>query len=126
MNRYQMALGKNVKPMAYKFKPSINSDKILSYMKKCMNDGVMLESGNIQDALLNSVIIKFSKETKTPIVTGHVKTARLLSIAHNYSHIYPVNNIPEKYLYVICYYDVVTKLPKGVRSLLTIRRAKGE
>ena len=121
MSRYRIALGKNVKPKMYNFRPTNSAIRVGDYMKKCIEEGVMLNASNITSAILDSAVIRLSKEYKVPIIVESKSDARILIIGHDYKYIYSKDEIPNFAHTVICYSErKPIPLPPHLTVMLTI------
>jgi hypothetical protein len=105
MNRYQIASHKNIKPLAYRFKPSNSVNRIVDYMKKCVADKVDFEANNIKPETLDSALIKLSKDIGFPIIVDSESTERAMRMAYGTKKIFSLKTMPNIFN-VICYYDV--------------------
>lgn len=87
----------------YNFRPSNSAIRVGDYMKKCIKDRVIFNGSNIASAILDSAIIRLSKEYKVPVIVGAKDEAQILIIGHDYKYIYSVDSIPSFAHEVICY-----------------------
>lgn len=118
MDRYQIITNKD-RPIAYKFKHSANSNTVYNYMKKCIEDKVLFEAGNISEDILEKMSVKISKNYKVPILTSK-KRMNLMKIIYNYKEIYNIDNFPSKYRNILCLWDAIPI--KELKSFLRIIR----
>jgi uncharacterized protein YehS (DUF1456 family) len=100
MDRFQLAIRKhNAKPIAYRFKSTSSLNKLCSYLKKCIEDGVIFDAKDVQSGILDAAIVRIGKETNTPILVDSDKIARSLSIAHSYKMVYSLEK-EQKFSYI--------------------------
>ena len=129
--RYQIAL-KNalkLKPTAYRFQFTNSLLRVCDYMKRCIVDEVMFDSSNINYNILDSALIRLTKEinehSPIAIVTASESNARILSITWGFKKIYSVNAVPDTASSVICYWDLDrNKIPSHLHVILTILRGE--
>lgn len=113
-----------LRPVAYCFNKTNSPVKVLEYLKICIQDRVAFNSSNIYSSVLDQALAKLYSERKIPVVTRTEKMMRVLSITHNLQRVYSVNDIPDKVIRVICYWDLNPKaLPKNIDVALAITRA---
>jgi hypothetical protein len=124
MNRFQlMKQQEPAKPIAYQFQRTGNAAKVLEYIKRCIQDGVAFDANNIYSSVVDQALFLLHKEQKIPIITKTEKTTRLLMATNNFQEVYTVNNIPDKLVRVICYWDLNPKeIPQIYEIALTISR----
>ena len=121
MTRYQIAINQNApSPCAYRFKPSRSMTRVLAYMKRCIDDGVMFDATGIKETTLDSAVIALSKELKIPIITGSGRAAKLLSIIYGHNEVFPIESIPKKYKQFLGIYFNTGQCEDGPCSFLTI------
>ena len=100
MDRFQMAIRKhNAKPIAYRFKSTSSVNKLCSYLKKCIEDGVIFDAKDVPNGILDAAVVRIGKETNTPVLVDSDKTARSLSIAHSYKMVFSLDK-DQKFSYL--------------------------
>jgi hypothetical protein len=110
MDRYQIAMMSDVKPIAYRFQESTSIVQVKDYMVKCITESVAFDSGNISPSVLEPALIQLSREYKVPIITTNDVEAKVLSMTYKYNRIFSPEKIPENVRDVICYKTDVSQI----------------
>jgi len=92
--------------MAYRFKASGSMSRVLSYMKKCMEDGMVLDADEIPESALDAAVVKLSKESDVPIIVTSQVDAHLLSISQSHRRVFMFDDLPKKFPYAIYYINI--------------------
>lgn len=109
MDRYRIVLKKDLKPLAYRFRTSNSIHRVAQYLLKCIIDKVDFDSSNINSTILDSAIIRVSKETGYSIVVASETMEKVLRMLYGYKKIYSPKTIPYSVYQVICYYRLNKK-----------------
>ena len=106
-SRYQIAIKKYVKPIAYRFRYTNSVTQLCNYMKQCIKDEVRLDVSEFNSAILDAALIKTSVELKLPVITETDRTAKILSITYGAPKVYSIDRIPENVKYVIYHWEII-------------------
>jgi hypothetical protein len=126
MDRYQIAIGvpkSNV--LAYVFKPSRSAKKVLSFMRRCVQDEKEFLALDIDMATLNMAMVLLSREVDVPILVNTESEAQSLSMAYSHKRVYHKGNFPALDSYAIFHPEVDRNTIKDIKPLLLIRRIGG-
>ena len=123
MDRYKIALNSpDILSSKIFFKSSNNVINIYDNLKTCIEDNLILRAGNLNLSVLDSAVIKISKEYGVPIIVGNENIATILSVSYSYQKVYTPETIPEKFFSGICYFVKASNLPEKLEPFLIVEK----
>ena len=121
MDRYRLLIKKEPKPIAYHFRPSNSIIRVAGYLAKCIADRVDFYSNGINSTILESALIRLSRNMEYSIVVESEVLEKVLRMTYGYKRIYSLKTIPNNVYKVICVYPVIKKNLIDKEIILNIR-----
>lgn len=111
---------KTLKGKMFRFPPTDETKKIISYIVYCLTNNGVFFAGNLPEKILNRAIIKYSKKYNYAIVVDSDETAARLSISYSYKHVYAYDTSLNKTKNII-YYNCPSKKVPAAQNVIIIK-----
>ena len=101
-----------------------NSSRLCSTMQACINNNYILDVSDITSTeIVDKALTMISKRIQVPIVTGTEKSAALFKVMHNYSEVYFVDRLPERFVEILVYHDLDVSKYSRLKPLLILKKS---